>query len=78
MPITFLLLILLGIILFLALFTYFVPIGLWITAFFAGVRVKRDLIDSNCRPIGFCEFSDFNHISEIVGIQRESSPLNVP
>ena len=37
MQVLFLLLILLGIVVFLALFTYFVPIGLWITAFFAGV-----------------------------------------
>ena len=53
MSITFLLLILLGIILFLALFTYFVPIGLWITAFFAGVRVNifKDLVGMRLRKV---------------------------
>lgn len=47
------LLILLGIILFLALFTYFVPIGLWITAFFAGVRVNifKDLVGMRLRKV---------------------------
>ena len=33
----FMLLILFAIIVFLALFTYFIPIGLWISAYFAGV-----------------------------------------
>ena len=53
MSITFLLLILLGIILFLSLFTYFVPIGLWITAFFAGVRVNifKDLVGMRLRKV---------------------------
>jgi uncharacterized protein YqfA (UPF0365 family) len=47
------LLILLGIILFLTLFTYFVPIGLWITAFFAGVRVNifKDLVGMRLRKV---------------------------
>ena len=47
------LLILLGVILFLALFTYFVPIGLWITAFFAGVRVNifKDLVGMRLRKV---------------------------
>ena len=47
------LLILLGIILFLSLFTYFVPIGLWITAFFAGVRVNifKDLVGMRLRKV---------------------------
>jgi uncharacterized protein YqfA (UPF0365 family) len=43
----------LGIILFLTLFTYFVPIGLWITAFFAGVRVNifKDLVGMRLRKV---------------------------
>ncbi len=51
--ILFLLLILLGIVVFLALFTYFVPIGLWITAFFAGVRVSifKDLVGMRLRKV---------------------------
>ena len=53
MEILFLLLILLGIVVFLALFTYFVPIGLWITAFFAGVRVSifKDLVGMRLRKV---------------------------
>ncbi len=51
--ILFLLLILLGIVVFLALFTYFVPIGLWITAFFSGVRVSifKDLVGMRLRKV---------------------------
>jgi len=53
MEILFLLLILLGIVIFIALFTYFVPIGLWITAFFAGVRVSifKDLVGMRLRKV---------------------------
>ena len=53
MQVLFLLLILLGIVVFLALFTYFVPIGLWITAFFAGVRVHifKDLVGMRLRKV---------------------------
>ncbi|MFH1567548.1 MAG: flotillin-like protein FloA [Gemmatimonadota bacterium] len=42
-----------GIIVFLALFTYFVPIGLWITAYFAGVKVSifRDLVGMRLRKV---------------------------
>jgi len=45
--------ILLGIIIFLSLFTYFVPIGLWITAYFAGVKVSifRDLVGMRLRKV---------------------------
>ena len=32
--------VLFGIIVFLILFTYFIPIGLWISAYFAGVKVR--------------------------------------
>ncbi len=41
------------IIIFLALFTYFVPIGLWITAYFAGVKVSmfRDLVGMRLRKV---------------------------
>jgi uncharacterized protein YqfA (UPF0365 family) len=45
--------ILFAIIIFLALFTYFVPIGLWITAYFAGVKVGifRDLVGMRLRKV---------------------------
>jgi uncharacterized protein YqfA (UPF0365 family) len=36
----FIILVVLGIIFFLALFNYFVPVGLWITAYFSGVKVN--------------------------------------
>ena len=39
MEVLFLVLVLFGIIIFLSLFTYFIPVGLWISAYFAGVRV---------------------------------------
>jgi len=53
MSLAFPILILLGIILFLVLFTYFVPIGLWISAFFAGVRVHifKDLVGMRLRKV---------------------------
>ena len=46
-------LIVIAIIIFLSLFTYFVPIGLWITAFFSGVRVRilRDLVGMRLRKV---------------------------
>ena len=45
--------VLFGIIIALSLFTYFVPIGLWITAYFAGVKVAifRDLVGMRLRKV---------------------------
>ena len=45
--------ILFAVIIFLSLFTYFVPIGLWITAYFAGVKVGifRDLVGMRLRKV---------------------------
>ena len=45
--------VLFGIIIFISLFTYFVPIGLWITAYFAGVKVAifRDLVGMRLRKV---------------------------
>jgi len=53
MTILFLLLILFAIILFLVLFAHFIPVGLWITAYFAGVRVGlfRDLVGMRLRKV---------------------------
>ena len=51
---TFLLvLILVGIFIFLFLFTYFIPIGLWISAYFAGVKVGifKDLVGMRLRKV---------------------------
>ena len=44
---------LLGIIIFLSLFTYFIPVGLWISAFFAGVKVSifKDLVGMRLRKV---------------------------
>ena len=49
----FMLLILFAIIVFLALFTYFIPIGLWISAYFAGVKVGifKDLVGMRLRKV---------------------------
>ena len=45
--------VLFGIIIVLSLFSYFVPIGLWITAYFAGVKVAifRDLVGMRLRKV---------------------------
>ena len=49
----FLVLMLLGIVIFLAFFTYFIPVGLWITAYFSGVKVAifRDLMGMRLRKV---------------------------
>ena len=49
----FFLLILFGIIVFLVLFTYFIPVGLWISAYFAGVKVAifKDLVGMRLRKV---------------------------
>jgi len=45
--------IIIGFIIFLSIFTYFVPIGLWISAYFSGVRVRiiRDLVGMRLRKV---------------------------
>ena len=45
--------VLFAIIIFFVLFTYFVPIGLWISAYFAGVKVSifRDLVGMRLRKV---------------------------
>ena len=45
--------ILFALIIFLSLFTYFVPIGLWVTAYFSGVKVSifRDLVGMRLRKV---------------------------
>jgi len=42
-----------AIIIFLSLFTYFIPVGLWITAYFSGVKVKmlKDLVGMRLRKV---------------------------
>ncbi len=42
-----------AVILFLVLFTYFIPVGLWITAYFAGVKVGifKDLVGMRLRKV---------------------------
>ena len=43
----------LGLIVFLTLFTYFIPVGLWISAYFSGVRVRifGDLVGMRLRKV---------------------------
>ena len=45
--------ILFAIIIFLSLFTYFVPVGLWVTAYFSGVKVSifKDLVGMRLRKV---------------------------
>jgi uncharacterized protein YqfA (UPF0365 family) len=49
----FLVMVLFAIVIFLALFTYFIPVGLWISAYFAGVRVNifKDLVGMRLRKV---------------------------
>ncbi|MEW6755676.1 MAG: flotillin-like protein FloA [Candidatus Latescibacterota bacterium] len=49
----FLIVVLVAIVVFLSLFFYFIPIGLWITAYFAGVKVGifRDLVGMRLRKV---------------------------
>ena len=44
---------LVAILIFLALFTYFIPLGLWVSAYFAGVKVAifRDLVGMRLRKV---------------------------
>ncbi|HDQ00712.1 MAG TPA: UPF0365 family protein [bacterium] len=46
-------LIVIGIIIFLSLFSYFIPVGLWITAYFSGVKVRMlsDLVGMRLRKV---------------------------
>jgi uncharacterized protein YqfA (UPF0365 family) len=45
--------VIIGVVFFLILFTYFVPIGLFITAYFSGVKLKifRDLVGMRLRKV---------------------------
>ena len=49
----FLVMVIFAIVVFLALFTYFIPIGLWISAYFAGVKVSifMDLVGMRLRKV---------------------------
>ncbi len=52
-PTALIVLIVIAIIIFLSLFSYFIPVGLWITAYFSGVRVRilRDLVGMRLRKV---------------------------
>ncbi|MFZ5519358.1 MAG: flotillin-like protein FloA [Candidatus Zhuqueibacterota bacterium] len=52
-PSALIILVVIGIIIFFSLFTYFVPIGLWITAYFSGVKVRilKDLVGMRLRKV---------------------------
>lgn len=53
MDIAFALFILVGIIILISVFLYFVPLGLWVTAFFSGVKVSifKDLVGMRLRKV---------------------------
>ena len=62
-----------GIIIILMLFTYFVPIGLFITAYFSGVKVKivRDLIGMRLRKV-----SPAVIVRNLISATKAGIPLN--
>ena len=45
--------VLFAVLIFLMLFSYFIPVGLWISAYFAGVKVAifRDLVGMRLRKV---------------------------
>ena len=53
MQATIVVVVVLGLIVFLTLFTYFIPVGLWVSAYFSGVRVRifRDLVGMRLRKV---------------------------
>lgn len=52
-PTALVVLVVIGIIIFLSLFSYFIPVGLWITAYFSGVKVRilKDLVGMRLRKV---------------------------
>jgi uncharacterized protein YqfA (UPF0365 family) len=52
-PTALVVLVVIAIVIFLSLFSYFIPVGLWITAYFSGVRVRilRDLVGMRLRKV---------------------------
>lgn len=52
-PTALIVLIVIAIVIFLSLFSYFIPVGLWITAYFSGVKVRilRDLVGMRLRKV---------------------------
>jgi len=52
-PTALIVLIAIAIIIFLSLFSYFIPVGLWITAYFSGVKVRilKDLVGMRLRKV---------------------------
>ncbi|UCE06318.1 MAG: flotillin-like protein FloA [bacterium] len=52
-PTALVVLVVIAIIIFLSLFSYFIPVGLWITAYFSGVKVKilKDLVGMRLRKV---------------------------
>jgi len=52
-PTALVVLIVIAIIIFMSLFSYFIPVGLWITAYFSGVKVRilRDLVGMRLRKV---------------------------
>lgn len=52
-PTALVVLVAIGIVIFLSLFSYFIPVGLWITAYFSGVKVRilKDLVGMRLRKV---------------------------
>lgn len=52
-PTALIVLVVIAIVIFLSLFSYFIPVGLWITAYFSGVKVRilRDLVGMRLRKV---------------------------
>ncbi len=52
-PTALVVLVVIAIIIFLSLFSYFIPVGLWITAYFSGVKVRilKDLVGMRLRKV---------------------------
>lgn len=66
--------IIVGVIFFLILFTYFVPIGLYITAYFSGVKLKifRDLVGMRLRKV-----SPVVIVRSLISATKAGIPLDV-
>lgn len=70
----FAILLIFAIFIFLLLFTYFIPVGLWITAYFSGVRVRifRDLVGMRLRKV-----PPANIIRPLISATKAGIPIDI-
>jgi len=70
----FAILLIFAIFIFLLLFTYFIPVGLWITAYFSGVKVKifRDLVGMRLRKV-----PPANIIRPMISATKAGIPIDI-